>query len=95
MRHLCKNFIEDGRCTNCRKPEWAIYFPEFKHKIGSRVKLPLNYTCGGKEFIVLRKERYGYVIGKTKNLPMKWFDWWEMFPLIPARLNKVKKLKVI
>ena len=88
MRHLCKNFIEDERCFKCRTPKWAIYFPEFKHKIGSKVKLPLDYTNGGEEFFVLEKTKEGYTIGKTKNNPVSWFDWWELYPIKVGSYNK-------
>ena len=74
MRHLCRNFIENGKCIKCNKPEWVIYFPEFKHKIGSKIVLPLHFSNGGKEFFVLKKEKEGYVIGKNKEDNIRWFD---------------------
>ena len=83
MKHLCKNFLEKdiSKCGKCRTPEWAVFFPEVIHKIGSKVRLPLNYTNGGEVFFVLKKDKNGYTIGKTKDEPICWFDWWELYPV--------------
>jgi hypothetical protein len=81
MRHYCKNFIEGGRCTKCRTPEWAIYFPEFKHKIGSKVRVPQGYTDEGKIYSVLYKTKIGYAIGESKDNPIESYSWWEIYPL--------------
>lgn len=80
-RHLCKNFIEGQECLKCGKPEWAVYFEEVKHKIGSRVKLPVHYTYGDDTFVVLRKDNAGYVLTNDEHDSLSWYDWWELYPI--------------
>jgi len=80
MKHLCKNFIENGKCVKCGTPEWAVYFPEFIHVIGSKVIVPKDYYKLDGVFIVLKKSKHGYTIGKDKNSPTEFFNWWELYP---------------
>lgn len=88
MRHQCKNFIADMQCTKYRTPEWALHFPEFKHKIGSKVKIPRGYTNEGKVFFVLRRlKNNGYVIGISKDNPIESYAWWEIYPIKEVKPN--------
>jgi len=83
MKHKCENFIEASVCTKCGKPEWALYYPEFDHLIGTCVRLPSHYNGAGKKYFVLKKSKYGYTLGEQKNpkLTIEWFDWWELYPI--------------
>lgn len=82
MKHKCINWIENGCCTKCRTPEWALYFPEFKHKVGNKVIIPKGYTDAGKLFFILKKKKdNSYVIGITKENPIESYEWWELYPV--------------
>jgi hypothetical protein len=83
MRHLCKNFIYDGFCSKCRRPEWSLYFPVFNHQIGDEVKIPDEYRWrGGEKAIITGKTKQGFIIQfKEDETTTEWYEWWELLPL--------------
>jgi len=86
-KHLCKNWLENERCTKCRRPEWSLYL-KINHKVGDKVAVPHYYHDKNKVFVITKKNKDGYTLGEKGLFDICCYEWWELYPLKKSVVNK-------
>ena len=88
MQHICRNWIENGRCVKCERPEWSLG-KQSPFKIGDKVRPRRGFTFHKVKFRIGFETIDGnYILerlyGKEKGSTIEAYAWWELEPIPPA-----------
>lgn len=94
MKHKCEKWLDEwGICEKCNRPEWSLWFKN-PFKVGDDVRLPFNYTYGGKLFKIIKELKDGsyrlqrYDLHELLPIPnyiLESYWWWELRPINEAK----------